>query len=173
MGRDFYLIAKVVALYGNDGFVKIASFSDFPERFFDLKFVFIDFFGDKRKIRVELVKKLKDSFVVKLENFNNGKECELLVGKEIFVDSENLVKLPEYTFFIHDLIGSAVFQGDVLLGRISDVYSVPANDIYVVQGENGEELLIPAVAGYIQSFDKENKVLRLTQDIDFFGEYED
>lgn len=173
MGRDFYLIAKILSLHGKDGFVKIASYSDFPERFFDLKFVFVDFFGEKRKIRVESVLKLKDSFAVKFENFGNSKDCEFLLGKEVFVDSENLVKLPADTFFVHDLIGSRVFQGTVLLGTITDVLSVPANDIYVVAGKDNEEILIPAVAEYIESFDNVNKVMMLKQGIDFFGEYED
>lgn len=173
MGRDFYLIAKILSFHGKDGFVKIASYSDFPERFFDLKYVFVDFFGEKRKIRVENVKKFKNSFIVKFENFNDEKDCGFLLGKEVFVDSENLVKLPEWVYFIHDLIGSKVLQGTVLLGTITEVVSVPANDIYVVTSPENEEILIPAVADYIQSFDNVNKVLMLKQDIDFIGEYED
>ena len=173
MGRDFYLIAKILSLYGKDGFVKIASYSDFPERFFDLKFVFVDFFGEKRKIQVESVQKFKGSFVLKFQNFDSEKDSEFLLGKEVFVDSENLVKLPQDTYFIHDLIGARVFQGTVLLGTIIEVLSVPANDIYVIAGSDDEEILIPAVAAYIESFDKINKVLMLKQGIDFFGEYED
>jgi 16S rRNA processing protein RimM len=173
LGRDFYLIAKILSVYGKDGFVKITSYSDFPERFFDLKFVFVDFFGEKRKIRVENIHKLKNSFVMKLENFNTQKDCGFLVGKDVFVDSENLIKLPENTFFIHDLIGSRVFQGTVLLGTLSEVFSVPSNDVYVITGTDEKEILIPAAAAYIESFDSGNKILKLKQDIDFIGEYED
>jgi len=167
------LIAKIISVYGSNGFVKITSYSDFPERFFDLKFVFADFFGEKRKIRVEEVKKLKNFFVLKLENFNTEDDCGFLVGKELFVDDDNLVKLPVNTYFIHDLIGSSVFQGNLLLGIITDVLSAPANDLYVVNSPDGEEILIPAVAEYIEMFDKDNKKLMLKQDIDFIGEYED
>lgn len=173
MGSDFYLIGNILAPFGEDGSVKITSYSDFPERFFSMKFAFIDFFGQKKKINISNVKRYKNSIVIKFENFNNEVECRFLIGKDIFVDSENLFVLPENTYFIHDLIGSKVFQGEILLGNIKDVFSAPANDVYIIQDVNGEEILIPAVAEYIVSFDKENKVMKLKQGVDFIGEYED
>ena len=158
--NELFLIAKVVSVYGKEGFVKILSYTDFPERFFNLKKVYLDFFDDKKEFLVEEVKKQKNSFLLKFKNFNTVSEAEILIGKEIFVDKKNLVELPKDHFFIHDLIGSKVFRNNVELGVIKDVLKYPANDVYVVENL-GKEILIPAAFVFIDSFDPENKILVL------------
>ncbi len=158
--NEFYLIAKIVSVYGNEGFVKILSYTDFPERFFDLNKVYLDFFDDKKEFVVEKVKHQKNSFLLKFRNFNSASESEILIGKEIFVDQMNLVKLPENYFYIHDLIGSQVYRNNVLLGVIKDVLKYPANDVYLIDNL-GEEILIPAAFEFIESFDPEKKILVL------------
>lgn len=164
--NDFFLIAKILAPAGDSGFVKIFSYSDFPERFKRLKNVYIDFFGDKKSFSVEKVKYQNKDINIKFANFNSGHDVEILVGKEIFVDSSDSVSLPDDTFFIHDLIGSRVIQNGVELGIITDVLSSPANDIYVIKRGTGQELLIPAVLSFIEKFDSSNKMLFIKADID-------
>jgi len=160
---DFFLIAKIVSAYGKDGFLKILSYSDFPERFFKLKKVFIDFFGEKKIFLVEKVKRQsrKSGILLKFKGFHNENEARILVGKEIYVDKNNLVKLPDGYFFIHDLIGSEVYRNDRKFGVLVDVLIYPANDVYVIEEAGGTEILIPAVKDYIEKFDPAGKVLIL------------
>ncbi|MDP4114622.1 MAG: ribosome maturation factor RimM [Bacteroidota bacterium] len=164
--NNYFLIAKILAPAGNGGYVKIFSFSDFPDRFKQLKNVYIDFFGDKKLFSVEKVKYQKKDISIKFSNFNSDSDVEILVGKEVFIDSSDSVSLPADTFFIHDLIGSKVIQNNNELGIITDVLNSPANDIYVIKKLSGEELLIPAVISFIEKFDNTNKVLFLRADID-------
>jgi 16S rRNA processing protein RimM len=158
--QEFFLIAKIQSAFGKDGFVRIYPYSDFPERFFKLNEIYIDFFNVKKKFYVEKVKRVKDFFILKFRNFDKEKDTELLIGKEIFVDETNAVKLQENQYFIHDLLGSSVFKGDVLIGEIKEVLSYPANDVYVVEFSGGE-LLIPAVKEFIERFDPLEKKLFL------------
>jgi 16S rRNA processing protein RimM len=158
---EYFLIARIKSAYGKDGSVKIISYSDFPDRFYNLKKVYIDFFGSKKEFLVEGVKEIKDSFIIKFKNFNSDQESGILSGKEIYVDEENLVKLPENYFFIHDLVGSRVLRNNEEFGIISEVLSLPANDVYVVLDSGGKEVLIPAVAEFIESFDAGKKLLIL------------
>ena len=158
--NDFYLIAKIISTFGNDGFVRVVSHSDFPERFFDLQKVYIDFFEVKKEFFVEQVKQQKDSFLIKFRNFSTEEDSKILIGKEIFVDKENLHKLPADQYYIHDLIGSTVYRNDSVFGIIKDVLSYPANDVYVIDG-SGEEVLIPASFEFIESFDPVKKILVL------------
>ncbi len=168
---DYFLIAKIVSVVGKEGLVKINSFSDFPERFFRLEKVYIDFFDDMKEFFVEGVKKEKNSFFIKFRNFDSEYDSAVLVGKEIFVDSENAVKLPDDQFFIHDLIGSAVYRNGSLFGIIKDVLSYPANDVYVIESE-GREILIPAAKDFIESFDADKKMLILKPGEDFYEDDE-
>jgi len=169
---DFYLIATVTSVSGKNGAVKIISHSDYPERFFYLSKVYIDFFGEKKLFFVEKVRQNKNYFTLKFRNFNSEQESEILVGKEIFVDEENLVKLPDNHFFIHDLIGSRVIKNDKELGVIKEVYQYPANDVYVIEDSSSKEILIPAILGLIESFDKVNKILKLKPGEDLYEDDE-
>ena len=170
--KEYFLIAKVISVIGNEGFVRISSFSDFPDRFFELKKVFIDFFGDKKQFTVESVRKQKNNFIIKFKNFDNEIDAEILIDKEIFVDSENLVELPKDHFFVHDLIGSKVYRNDCEFGTIKDVLNYPANDVYVIEDAKGEEILIPAVSEFIENFDPQNKILVLKPGDSFYEDDE-
>jgi 16S rRNA processing protein RimM len=155
-----------------EGFVRIFSYSDFPERFFNLEKVYINFFGDKKEFYVEKVVRLKDSFLLKFKNFDTDNDAGILVGREIFVDKENLVTLPENYFFVHDLIGSKVYRNSCLIGVIKDVLNYPANDVYVVEN-GGKEILIPAVLEFIEQFDPVEKILILKPGDELYENDED
>ncbi len=159
--NEYFLIAKIVSIIGKDGFVKILSYSDFPERFFNLKKVYLDFFGEKKEFLVDSINQKNNFFALKFRNFDNENDAKILLGKEIFVDETNVVKLPENYFFIHDLIGSKVYRNKKLLGIIKDVLTYPANDVYLIEDDKGSELLIPALSDLIENFDPKEKILIL------------
>ena len=82
--------------------------------------------------------------------------AELLRGKKIEADREDVPPLEEGTYFIADLLGCEVHteEGE-FLGVLTDVTSL-SSDIYTVK--NGEkELRFPAVRGVIKSVDTQNK----------------
>ena len=159
--KEYYLVAKIVSAFGKDGFVKVSSFTDFPEHFLTLKKVYLDFFGEKKEFFINKVKNSGNTYLFKFRNFDSEKDVEVLAGKEIFVDSEELIKLPANYFFIHDLIGSRVLRNNVEIGKIKNVVSFPANDVYVIENQQGEEILIPAIQDYIEHFDPAKKLLKL------------
>ncbi len=156
---NFYLIAKIVSLYGKDGFVKIISHSDFPDRFYKLDKVYIDFWGYKKEFFVEKVLEQKKNITLKFGNFDSDKDAQILVDKDVFVDEEIVIKLPEGSYFIHDLLGCKVYRNGKEFGKLNDVLRYPANDVYIIEDVLGEEILIPAVKDYIESFDREKKIL--------------
>jgi 16S rRNA processing protein RimM len=171
--RDFFLIAKIDSVYGKNGFVKISSYSDFPDRFFELNEVFVDFFDEKKKLIVEKVVKQKDFFTIKFKNFNTAEDVSVLKTKEIFVDSNGLIKLPTGYFFIHDMVQSKVFRNEKEFGILKDVLKFPANDVYLIEDNEGKEILIPAVKDFIENFDAEKKILTLKPGDDFYEDDED
>ena len=162
---EFFLIAKIQSAFKNEGFVRILNYSDFPERFFNLKKVYIDFSGIKKDFYVEEVIKKKDFFTLKFKNFDNDNDVEVLVGRDIFVNEKDLIKLPADQYFIHDLIGSSVFRNKILVGKIVDVLLLPANDVYVVDAD-GKEILIPALKEFIEKFIPSEKKLILVPEAD-------
>lgn len=166
---QFFLIAKVVSTYGKDGFVRIDSYSDFPQRFFSLKKVYCDFFDEKKELTVEQVKKKKNFFLLKFKNFNSDYDCQILLQKSLYVNEKDKVKLPKDRFFIHDILGITVYQNNKEIGKVVDVLSLPANDVFVIKDE-GNEILFPVIKKYIERLDVEEKLLIIKDDIDLYDE---
>jgi 16S rRNA processing protein RimM len=170
---EYFLVAKIVSAEGDKGFLKIDSFSDSPERFSKLKKVYIDFWGEKKIFSLQSVKIKKENILIKFKDFDDKESVEVLIGREVFIDSKDILKLPKGHYFIHDIIGSSVIRNGVEFGKVTDVYSLTSNDVYVIRKTNGDEILIPAVHEFIESVDTINKVLILKSGEDFYEDDED
>lgn len=169
---EYFLIAKVEQIYGKDGYVKLHSFSDFPERFLNLKKVYLDFWGDKKTFYIEDIKDIKGKIIVKFNKFDSIRDSQVLIEKEVFVVEEDAVLLPDDQFFIHDLMGSEVVVEKKRLGTITDVIKGKANDVLVILTDDNKEKLIPFVLNFIEKFDSANKKLILNISKDFLEEDE-
>jgi 16S rRNA processing protein RimM len=165
---EYFLIAKIVSAEGDKGFLKINSLSDDPERFNTLEKVFIDFWGEKKIFSLQSVVRKKENILIKFEGFDDKQTVDVLIGKEIFVDKENLRKLPKGHYYIHDIVGSKVLRNDEDFGIVTDVYSIDTNDVYEIRTTNGEEILIPSVQEFIESIDTLNKILILKPGKDIY-----
>ncbi len=163
---DFFLIAEIKGVHNSDGFVLIDSFSDFAERFFKLNSVFIDVFGLRKEFFVENVINVSGRIALKFKNFDSAEDVKILLGKKIFIDEKNSIKLAKDTYFVHDLIGSEVYRNSLLIGYIEDVLTYPANDVYLINDLNQKKIMIPAVKDFIKSFHPEKKRLELLDDCD-------
>jgi 16S rRNA processing protein RimM len=170
---EYFLVAKIVQTIGNAGYVKVQSYSNFPERFLRLKDVYIDFWGDKKAFYIEDVKNVKGKILIKFKNFDSLRDVQVLTGREIYVDEDNAITLPENHFFVHDLIGSDVIVQKKKIGSIADIIKGKANDVLVVLTEDKKEKLIPFVLSFIEKFDAAKKKLVLNISEDYLEEDED
>lgn len=163
--KDFFIIAEVSSLFGRNGFVKLELYSDFPERFAELEKVFVDFWGDKKILFIDDVKRVGKSVAIKFKNFEDEREAGVFIGKKLVVEKDDLIDLVDNNYLVHDLIGSKVFLGGSEIGKITDVLTPPANDVIVINRNDGKEILIPLVLEFIESFDSEKKILYLKKEI--------
>ncbi len=170
---DHFLIAEIKSAFGVNGLVVIDSFSDFKERFFDLKKVYIEIFGNKKQFIVDEAKLIDNKIVLKFAGFNSNSDVNILLGKKVFVDEENLVRPDSDTFFIHDLVNSQVFRNDCKIGIVEDILVLPANDVIIVAGNNSRRILIPAIKDFVKSFDAKAKRLDLVNECELLYDDED
>lgn len=170
---EYFLIARIEQTFGKDGFVRLQSFSDFPERFLSLKKVYIDFWGDKKIFYVEDVKDVKGKIIIKFKKFDGLRESQILIDREVYVDEQDAVSLPENHFFVHDLMGSEVFVKTERIGVVSDVIKGKGNDVLVILNDDKKEILVPFVLNFIEKFDAAKKTLILNISKDFLEEDED
>ncbi len=154
------------------GDVKVKIFADTLEEVDSMNFCFVDFFGNKKKLNVRSAKFSGKFLVLSFEGFNSKEASTILLEKDVYLEKNENEPDQEFSFLIVDLENSKVFAKDVLLGRIVDVLSLPGNDVYVLEDEDGNELLVPALKEIIDRFDKKDKKLYLKVEKSYFEDDE-
>ena len=132
--------------------------TDDVRRFKKLKQVILDTGKEKMNLEVCQVKFFKQMVILKFKEFNNINQVERFRGKGLYVTRENAVKLQKDEYFIADMIGMHVSstEGEDL-GTLADVLQTGANDVYVIEKDGAEDLLVPAIKECIRQIDIENQ----------------
>ncbi len=155
-------IGRVVAPHGVRGEVRVRPTTDFPERFDAGRVVWLD----DRPVRIEGSRWQRDLLLLKLEGIDDRGQAEAIRGHEFRVPEETL---PEGVFYRHQVVGLRVVEESGReLGRVAEVLSTGANDVYVVHGEQGE-LLLPATDEVVKEIDvgSGRMVVELMEGLDF------
>jgi len=80
----------------------------------------------------------------------------------VFVRTDTLPNLPEGQYYHHQLIGlQIVTEQGSRLGKLVEILETGSNDVYVISGEEGQEILLPALEGVILAVDLEKKEMRV------------
>lgn len=150
--------------HGVAGYMKVGSLSDAPDRFKNLKQAWLEFpNGHREAIQVEQTRAMGEHLLIKFEGINTPEQGARLAGAYIQTPMTEVASLPEGEFYVFDLIGCQVVsdKGDEI-GRVRDVMTLPANDVFVVDTPRGE-VLIPAVRDLIAAIDMQRRsiVVRL------------
>ena len=135
------VIGKISAPHGVRGEVRIVPLTDFPERFENLKTVFLE---DDSKMELESVKFSNKFIIAKFKNINSRNYIEILNGKLLMLNRSDIPSLPEGEYYNFDIIGLEVIDDKgSKLGKITEVLKTGSNDVYVVEGK--KQLLVPAL----------------------------
>ena len=83
-------------------------------------------------------------------------------GRDLWVPREEAQELAEDEYYIGDLIGmEVVLEDNTHFGTLKDVMETGANDVYVVENGEGEEILLPAIRECILDVDVEKNVMTI------------
>jgi 16S rRNA processing protein RimM len=105
--------------------------------------------------RIEHVRHTPRDVAVKFAGVDDRDGAELLRGKYLEVDADDVSPLPDGRFYHWQIVGLEVRRrtGE-LVGRVVDVQEYPANDVWVVD-RGDSELLIPALKDFVVEVDVE------------------
>jgi 16S rRNA processing protein RimM len=150
-------------LHGIRGQLKVALLTDFPERIYQLKEVYL--VSGEKVIGPHYVKdaRLADKrAIIALEGIIDPEAAKTMRGYELAVTRDQAVPLPEGHYYYFQLVGLKVYslEGECL-GELTQVLPLPANDVYVVQSENGSEILLPATREVVREIDLESGRMRV------------
>ena len=93
---------------------------------------------------------------IRFEGFPDRTAAEALRGALIEIDEADLAPLPEGEYYLHDLEGLEVVTAEgARIGRLKEVLTTGANDVYVIAREAKPDALIPAIADVVLGVDLE------------------
>ena len=153
------IIGKVLKAHGIKGDIKVESYLDTPKKMLKLKEVFID--GNNYKI--ERTAQSGSFVLLTLGGIDNIEQAEKLKSAIISCPKKDLPPNEEGRYFIDDVIGCSVTNGEEILGNVVDIYQYGSADIYVISGSKGQ-IMFPLVEGVVKNIDIKNKEIIVNKD---------
>lgn len=148
--KGFLEAGRVVATHGVRGAMRVEVWCDSVDFLLDVDRLFIG--GEQYKVLA--ASEHKGQLLCSLEGVNTMDDAIRFKGKVVLVSRDD-VDPGEGRYFIADLVGLEVRDAARgTLGRIKEVLTLPANNVYVVEGE-GKTYMIPAVDEFIRHTDIE------------------
>ena len=149
-------VGKICNTHGVRGNIKLIPWTDFPEVFEELGYITVE------NIRYDIkdVKYQKSNIILKLQGIDTVEDADKMRDLIAYCDESQLGELPDDTYYIADLIGCEVFEGETFLGKVVDVFSSGGADLYEIKGK-GAPVYLPAIKENILSVDIQNKIIKV------------
>ncbi len=147
------MIGEVLRPQGVRGEVRVRVLTDFPERFQALESVYLG--QALTPVLVESTRLHQGYVLLKLAGYDDRTSVELLRHALVQIPIEEAMPLEEGEYYLYQVVGLATWtkQGEYL-GRVREVLSTGANDVYVIRGPKGE-ILLPAIDEVVRDVDLE------------------
>lgn len=158
----FVTIGKFGRARGVRGELWVTPLADNSERWLALKEVYVAASrqdrraaGDWQPFTIELARVIGGRPVLKLATINSPEEAARFTNRELAIPREELAPPPADSYYVVDLVGCTVVDDATgeTVGKVEDVYQLPANDVYVIRTITGGEVLFPAVRDFVKHID--------------------
>ena len=103
-----------------------------------------------------------DTFLLSIDGIDTEEKAQRLTNKPFFVLRSDLPEddASEDGMYASDFIGYKVIDRTIgEIGEIVDINDTTQNVLFIVRTHNGQEIFLPVVDEFIDSFDTEKKIL--------------
>ncbi|MCK4577030.1 16S rRNA processing protein RimM [candidate division WOR-3 bacterium] len=151
MNAEFIPIGKIIKTHGLKGDVKAQILSDIPNRLKNISSIHLLKDGKTKKLTISYCQLSEHHAIIKFGDISSISCAEKIIGSMLCIKEEELLSLPKNRFYIHNLIGLNVYdKSGNSIGKLKEVWKLPANDVFVVKANN-RETLFPAVKEAIKN----------------------
>ena len=135
-------VGVVVGTHGLHGELKLRLSTDDPDRLTEIKWVYVGDDEDRR--RLQGVRFHAGFALLKIAGVRNPEEANALRGEKVRIAGKDARPLDEGEFFFYQLVGLVAYdQAEIELGTVVDIIETGTNDVFVIQSETGDEMLVP------------------------------
>lgn len=154
MEKGFVTVGKITRPYGTKGALRVKPLTDFPQRFQELKEIWVQSpKGERVIMEIERVEQRRRWLILNFSGVHTRSQAQELIDSYIEVSAEQSFPLEEGSYYIHDLLGLPVYAEEGrLVGHLEDVWRLPANDVWVLRTDSGQKLL-PATKEIVKAVD--------------------
>lgn len=151
-------IGKAVKPFGVKGEMKIQPLTDFPERFQNLKSVYlVSPAGKELECTVQSVRYAAGVPYLRFKGYDTPEQAKTLNGWFLKVPEQETMPLPEGRYYWYELIGMEVLSEEgEKLGTIVDIFETGSNDVYVMK-QGKREIYLPAIREVVKRIDRQEK----------------
>lgn len=158
MTEEYLNVGKIVNTHGIRGEVRVISQTDFAEERYQPGNTLTLFRENQKplKLVIESHRKHKNFDLLTFEGYPFINDVEPFRDGILKVSKAVLGELEENAFYYHEIIGLEVKEGDRVLGKIKEILSPGANDVWVVQRPGKKDALIPYIESVVKKVDIAN-----------------
>lgn len=141
-------VGKITNTHGIRGNLKVYPLTDYIERFEELEWVYIE--GYEEKFYIKSIGYMSNIVLISFHDYENINFVEKFKGRYLLIDESQRRDLPEDTYYIADIIGLDVYTKDNdYIGRVKDIIQTGPNEVYIIEGIDNKEIMVPAVKEFI------------------------
>lgn len=164
--EKWFNVGKIVNTHGIKGEVRVISKTDFANERYkkgNSLFLFLPESSQPIEIIVATYRTHKNFDLLTFEGYYNINQVEEWKGAILKVPETQLTKLPKGEYYFHEIIGCAIVteDGDEI-GKVKEILTPGANDVWVVKGKSGKEQLIPYIDDVVRDINVSDKVITIT-----------
>ncbi len=158
----FVAVGRITRAHGVKGEVAVLPLSQVAARFAPGSRVLAGEAQDRVLVVAE-ARPHRSRLLVTFEGVSDRDQAEALQGTYLFTPASDAPPLPPGEYWTHELVGcEVVMQEGRTLGTLGEVIHTPANDVWVVQGPEGETL-VPALRDVVADVDLDVRRITIRQ----------
>ena len=163
--EKWFNVGKIVNTHGIKGEVRVISRTDFAEERYktgNILYLFQE--GKDRPVELKITshRKHKNFDMLTFEGYYNVNQVEPFKEGLLKVPESYLSPLDEDEYYFHEIIGcKVVTSGGDELGTVKEILTPGANDVWVVKGLRGKEVLIPYIKDVVKEINVSEKVITI------------
>lgn len=159
---ETFVAGIVGAPFGLKGFVKVKPLSGEIDHLLKLESVTLRLNGEERRFIIEESNAIPPAAAIRFAGYDSPEAAQKLRGAELLVGREEAAPLRDGEFYVEDLKGLAVIDGDaVCLGHIANIIEGGGGDLAEIQLENGQTKLVPFRKEFFSGVDTEKRQVTL------------
>ncbi len=159
MEEKMFSIGKIINTHGIHGEVRVFRITDFSERFEVGNTVYLVRKSESpRELIIDGHRTHKGYDLIHFEGLNHIRDVESFKGAYLKITEDQLTELEDGSYYYYEIIGCAMYTDEgKKIGRVTEILSPGANDVWIVRADSGEEHLIPYITDVVKHIDVNSK----------------